>query len=366
MHMYQDLSLGCSNKKTSEPERLSELSRKKTVQRSETVFEQRSNDEIPMDIVELMAMHQYERGLSENEKTSCLAKRIDECDHEVMEFSDGHRNGVKSMQKEHKRWNPIPSQNNNDQFVVGNRDTSHVLPMFGTQNSASRTLTNNDTQNILWRGDKLVHRSSQTDTQVFDTYNTALDGPQSTGMAGNIWACGASSLAHPKPNFPQKMASQTSYMPTCLPSLEFHRRETVRDLDLNRTDPNDSDLGVLLPCPFEANNTGRESNRKEMESLHSYSNETIAMQLLSLMDAGTQSRTPFSAGGKKVIEKPFFPCNNHHDLSMDQSAILFGKPLFPQNHQVKEYSGSETSICKSHASTRPMPSALIGKTYLFS
>lgn len=367
LHLYQDLSLGCNNKKTNEPERFSEVSRKKTDQRPERVFEQRSNDEIPMDIVELMAMHQYERGLPENVRNSCPAKRINEHSPEVMGFSDGHGNGVRSMPKERQRWNPILSQNNNNQFVVGNRDESHVVPTFGTQNSASRTLKSSDAQYHLWSGDKLVHRSLQTDTQVSNMYNKAHDGPRSNGMAGNFWAVGASSVAHPEPNYPQKLASQTSYMSTCLPSLDFNKGKTIRDLDLNRADPNDSDLGVLLTCPFVANNTGKESNRKEMELLqNSYSNEAIpAMQLLSLMDAGTQSPHPVSVDGKKVTEKPFFPCNDHRDLSMDQRGNLFEKPLFPQNHQVKEYFGSETAIYKSSASTRPMPSALIGKLPFF-
>ncbi|KAK1370220.1 hypothetical protein POM88_036312 [Heracleum sosnowskyi] len=363
LHKKLDLSLGRNNKKTDEPERFSEVSRKKTDQRSETVLEQRSADEIPMDIVELMAMNQYERGLPENERNSCPAKRINQRNPEVMGFSDGHGNGVRSMQKEHQRWNPILSQNNNNQYVVGNRDESHVLPMFGTQNSSSKTLTSSYTQNRLWSGDKFVPRSSRTDTQVSDTYNTAHDAPQSSGMARNFWASGSSSIAHPSPNFLQRLASQTSYMPTCLPSPDLHKGKTIRDLDLNRADPSDSDLGVLLPCPFVANNTGGESNRKETELLqNSYSNEAIpAMQLLSLMDAGVQSSHSFSVDGKKVIEKPFFPCDNHRDLGMDQRANLFEKPLFPQNHQMKEYSGSETAIYKSGAIIRPMPSALIGQ-----
>lgn len=360
LHKKLDLSLGCNNnQKTNEPGRFLEISQEKTDQRSETVFEQRSSDEIPMDIVELTAKHQYERGLSENERNSCLDKRMDERNHEVMGFSNGHGNEVRSMQKEHQRWSSSLYQNNNNHFVVGNRDESHVLPMFRTQNSASRSLTSNDTQNRLRSGDKLVHRSSQTDTRVFDFYKTAHDGPQSSGMAGNFWAGGTSSNAHPKPNFPQKVASQTSYVPN-LPSLDFHKGKTIRDLDLNRADPNDSDLGVLLPCSFVDNNTGGESNRKEKELLqHSNSNEAIpAMQLLSLMDAGTQSH---SIDGKEVIEKSFFASNNHRDLHMDQRVNILERPLFPQNHQVKEYPGSDTAIYKSSANTRPMPSALIGQ-----
>ena len=89
------------------------------------------------------------------------------------------------------------------------------------------------------------------------------------------------------------------------------------------------------------------------------------MQLLTLMDVGTQSGDPLSVDGIKFTEKPFFPFKNHCDLSMDQRTNLFENPPFPQNHQVEEYSWSEITIYKSSASTRPLPSALIGKTHLF-
>ena len=60
------------------------------------------------------------------------------------------------------------------------------------------------------------------------------------------------------------MESQTIYLPTCLPSLTFHKGKTIQDFDLNSADPNDLDLGKLLPFPFVANNTGRDSNRQEL------------------------------------------------------------------------------------------------------
>ncbi|KAK1375822.1 hypothetical protein POM88_032015 [Heracleum sosnowskyi] len=377
-----ELSLGCSSKKAAEPKRFSEASRKNIDQRSETVFEQRSYDDIPMEIVELMAKHQYERGLSEAERNSCLTKRIDERNYEMMGLSDVNRSGMQPLQKEHNKWNPVKlSQAGNNHYVVANRDESHVLPLFGTcsqtqqkesvsaqrpQTSASRTFINNATQNFLWSGDRLAHRSSPAYTQVIDTCNTANNGPQHSRMAGNIWASGASNIAPPNPNFPQTIASGTSHMATYLPYPDLHKGKTVRDLDLNRADPNDSDVEVLGGCPVVADNTGRNLNPKEMNSMNSFSNEAIpAMQLLSLMVAGTHSRSPFNINAKKVIERPFFPCNNHPSIGMGERANLFEKPLFPQNHQVKEYSGTGPSVYKS-ARTTQMPSAYYGQNIVTS
>lgn len=375
LHKKLELSLGCSNKKATEPKRFSEASRNNTDQGSEKVFEQRSYDDIPMEIVELMAKHQYERGLSEAERNSCLTKRIDKRNYEMIGLSDVNGSGMQPLQKEHNKRNPIKlSQAGNNHYVVGNRDESHVLPMFGTcsqtkqkesasaqrpQTSASRTFISNATQNFLWSGDRPVHRSSPAYTQVIDTCNTANNGPQHSGMAGNIWASGVSSIVPSNPNFPQPIASGTINMAPYLPYLDLHKGKTVRDLDLNRADPNDSDVEVLSRCPVIDDNTGRYVNPNERNSIHPFSNEAIpAMQLLSLMDAGTPSRSPFTIN-KKVLERPFFPCNNHPS-SMDERANLFEKPLFPQNHQVKEYPGPGPSVYKSTASTTQMPSAYYG------
>ncbi|XP_017239175.2 protein EMBRYONIC FLOWER 1 isoform X2 [Daucus carota subsp. sativus] len=351
LHKKLDLSLGCKNKKTNVPERFSEVSRRKTAQGSKKVLEQGNNDDVPMDIVELMAKHQYERGLFKNERNSFLAKRFDERNNAVMGFSAGHGIEVRSMQKEHNKWNPVLSQNKNNQLVAGNGDGSHVFKKLGTQNSASRTLIGNDTRTRLWNGDKLVHRPSLTDPEVFDTYNKAHDGPQPKGMKGKNGASGSSGLVNSKPHFPERMASQLSHRPTSVPSLDFRKGKRIWDLDLNRADPDDSDLGVLLPCPFVGNN---KANQKEMESAPSYSNEAkTAMQLLSLMDAGMQSRSPFSVDRKKVTDQPLIPFNNHRDLSMDQRANLIEKPFFPQNQLLKVYSGSETAAFKSSPGAGP-------------
>ncbi|KAL8113553.1 protein EMBRYONIC FLOWER 1 isoform X2 [Apium graveolens] len=377
-----ELSLGCSNNKAAEPKRFSEARRNNTDQRSDTVFEQRSYDDIPMEIVELMAKHQYERGLSEAERNSCLTKRIDERNYEMMGLSDVNGSGMQAQQKEHNKWNPINlSQASSNHYVVGNRDESHVLPMFGTcsqkkqkesvsaqipQTSASRTFINNTTQNFLWSGDRLVHRSSPAYTQVIDTCKTTNNGPQHSGMAGNIWASGASSIIPSNPKFPQTIASGTSNMASYLPYPDLHKGKTIRDLDLNRSDPNDSDVEVLSG-PVVADNKDRYVNPKELNSIHPFSNEAIpAMQLLSLMDAGTPSHSPFTISAKKVLERPFFPCNNHTSIGMVERANLFEKPLFPQSHQVKEYSGPGPSVYKSTASTTRMPSAYYGPNIVTS
>ncbi|KAL1829367.1 hypothetical protein ACET3Z_007779 [Daucus carota] len=370
-----ELSLGCSSKKAAEPKRFSEVNRNKTDQRSETVFEKRSYDDIPMDIVELMAKHQYERGLSEAERNSCLTKRIDERNYEMMGLSDVNGNRMRPLLKEHNRWIPVKlSQADNNHCVVGNREGIHVLPVYGTcsqtqqkesfsaqrpQPSASRTFI--ATQNLLWTGDRMVHRSSSTYAQVIDTNKTANNGPTHLGMAANFWASGASSLVPSNPNFPLNISSGTSNMTTYLPYPDLHKGKTVRDLDLNRTDPNDSDVEVLCGSPVVASNTVKYLNLQEMNSVHSYSNEAIpAMHLLSLMDAGTPSRPPFSINTNKVLERPFFPGNYHPSRGMDERAVLFEKPLFPQNHQVKEHPGPGPSVYRSSASTAQMPSAYYG------
>lgn len=384
LHKKLDFNIQCSNTKPIEPEGRSGVSRTNTNRRTEKVFD-KTSDDIPMEIVELLAKHQFERSLSEAERSSCLEKRINERNYEMMGFSEVHGNGVTgSLQKENDKWNPVKfSHPNRNNILVGRREENPILPMFstysqspqqkvsssaGAQPSTSRIVRNGSTQNHPWNGDKVVHKSSPTTIKVFDACNASHTGQQQIGKTGNIWSSVSPSLMPPpRPNIPQKLASQTNNIGTHSQRPDLHKGKTIRDLDLNLADPNAADLEISPEYSLVTKDVGMEPNPKGTGSLDSFSNETIpAMQLLSLMDAGMQSRAPFSVNAKKILEKPFFPCDNHPNFSMDKSSNFFEKPLFPHNHQFKEFSGLGPATYKASGSSRHMLSTYYGQDFVRS
>lgn len=58
---------------------------------------------------------------------------------------------------------------------------------------------------------------------------------------------------------------------------------------------------------------------KSSGSMDAYSNDTIpAMQLLSLMDRGIVSGSSYKVGSNNFLDKPFSPCNHHPRLNVNE------------------------------------------------
>ncbi|KAL3633473.1 hypothetical protein CASFOL_022235 [Castilleja foliolosa] len=80
---------------------------------------------------------------------------------------------------------------------------------------------------------------------------------------------------------------------------------------------------------------------KSVGSIDAYSNETIpAMQLLSLMDQGIVSGSSFKAGPSNFVNRPFSPCNHHPRLNKNdnqQNDLFVSSSFFTQSDRSKDF-----------------------------
>ncbi|KAK4422276.1 protein EMBRYONIC FLOWER 1 [Sesamum alatum] len=97
------------------------------------------------------------------------------------------------------------------------------------------------------------------------------------------------------------------------------------------------------------------SNPKSVGSLDAYSNDTIpAMQLLSLMDRGIVSGSSFKVGTNGFLDKTFSPCNHHPRLNgnENQTDPFLGASFFSQSSHTKDYPGLPNGVCFSGESLK--------------
>ncbi|TKY74568.1 EMBRYONIC FLOWER 1 [Spatholobus suberectus] len=121
---------------------------------------------------------------------------------------------------------------------------------------------------------------------------------------------------------------------TSLQSGAFPKQNMRRDIDLNYMNLNAAGLEKLSrntgsetfsrmngEYSFPCKHSGMEPHQNLRGSLDLYSNETIpAMHLLSLMDAGMQSRTAFDVGvSAQMLKRPSYPGNCNTKLEIGTS-----------------------------------------------
>ncbi|XP_047945069.1 protein EMBRYONIC FLOWER 1-like isoform X1 [Salvia hispanica] len=91
------------------------------------------------------------------------------------------------------------------------------------------------------------------------------------------------------------------------------------------------------------------SSTKSAGSMDAYTNDTIpAMQLLSLMDRGIVSGSTFKAGSNSFHDKPFSPCNHHPRLNVSekQNDTFLNGSFFSQGiHSNKDFPMLLNGVC---------------------
>ncbi|KAM7493300.1 hypothetical protein LguiB_027909 [Lonicera macranthoides] len=357
MHPNLDLSGPSNSKRSSEGRGHLETIMTHSDQRAGKVFEQGNSDEIPMEIVELMAKNQYERGLCEADKNYRLSGRANNNktnNAEMMGFSNVHGNGVmRILPKEYPSMRKPPPTNS----------TSAILQKYENVGPAKQNHVNffpSDHRNHFNMGPQ----EENPRFKMFDSFSPSIQFQNRLhDKTEQFWPF--------KPNLLEDGPTQEADKVMRAQIHEKNRGKTIRDFDLNRVASNTSILenpnntphsepykGTSLAC-HQSVKEQRETDRNAemMGSFDSFSNEAIpAMQLLSLMHAGLKTTKPLDVDTKRVLEKPFFPCGNHPNFSMD-------KPLFPCNYNSKGFSGLGSSIVyKSGESLRnPSSFSLYGK-----
>lgn len=339
---------------------------------SEEVREQ-GNDDIPMEIVELLARNQYERYRHETERNLFFSKQTnDKRDAELIGFPRVHGNRMlKSLQEDKCHvMNPVsgmgivrtgenvgPIKQNPSKCLSDFRGNNfHFGQLDG--NSAFAGFSAFSKYNEKQAAGVQISNSVRTSDPQYCNWKGSPNGSRQSEEAG-----GPNHLTFGF-HIPQMHSPQSS-------NFEFHSqfpkppregRRMLGDHNLNFMKPNANDLEKLkrnsdsesirresAEYPFVNHHRGFDLNEKVPGSLDLNSNETIpAMQLLSLMDAGVQSTSAFSLDGSpKVFPKPFFPCPNHPKV--------LEKPLFAYDYHLNQGPGAYNDI------PRNPPSAFYGR-----
>nr|AHZ89713.2 embryonic flower 1 [Dimocarpus longan] len=425
--LMQQMDFSGTGDKGKSTERLehSALAKKHSDQQADKLPEQGVPDDIPMEIVELMAKNQYERCLPdvENEKQP-LETTINTSGAQI--YAKGKLSFV--PQKTAHKPKPRVKNSRNDMITrvenvgatkqksvdcVSHFDRNHLnfgqlgpayaptglrfIPQFqekvqsGVKFSATSSSTHDSSQNCQWIGSIMGHRSSQTNAQTLESCNSCLSVPRQGKEAASTWS---SMIQNHMPfayNNPQKHVG-----PSTSTDMFSHCTSNLRKGNLNgNRELNFLNLNVANHPEKHYRNIDSQILSKNMEnppftckhsglgSLDLYSNETIsAMHLLSLMDAGLSSSQPIEIDGTPKFQKrPSFPHDRHaRDFSIFSSGgyktSSTMKPssydYYGKNHLSENSRGCSPAISNVDASGFPFqcnkgakkPTDLIGQSSL--
>lgn len=394
-----DFSGKCNKEKAIEVQELSEANRKHSDHRVNEVFEQGTSDDIPMEIVELMARNQYERCLSETRNDYHLSETTNDTRNAgMLDFTKVYANGAfRLLQEENShRQKPQSSYGRNSMFTTaenvgssreksgsyfshfsnrnhfnmaqpeGTHGSTGVIafpvcqekPSSGVQFSCPGPSRHNGASNCKWSRDMVGQRSSHTSLHAFEAYNACYNAPQQSEEAAHVWSAMTPNHMAFGFSIPQECATHSNNMDMISHSSNMlHKRKMTGEQDLKFLNSNAFDLEkqnrsigsetlnrAHVEYPFACKDNGIKLHPKLVGSLDLYSNENIpAMHLLSLMDSGMQSRTPFS---------------------MDGDSKFLKKSAFPRDYDSREFSGLEIGAYKARNSSRQPSSDHCGKNHL--
>ncbi|RVW17282.1 Protein embryonic flower 1 [Vitis vinifera] len=356
----RDFSGKCNKEKAIEVQELSEANRKHSDHRVNEVFEQGTSDDIPMEIVELMARNQYER-----RKTATGKKPQSSYGRNSM-FTTAENVGS-SREKSGSYFSHFSNRNHfNMAQPEGTHGSTGVIafpvcqekPSSGVQFSCPGPSRHNGASNCKWSRDMVGQRSSHTSLHAFEAYNACYNAPQQSEEAAHVWSAMTPNHMAFGFSIPQECATHSNNMDMISHSSNMlHKRKMTGEQDLKFLNSNAFDLEkqnrsigsetlnrAHVEYPFACKDNGIKLHPKLVGSLDLYSNENIpAMHLLSLMDSGMQSRTPFS---------------------MDGDSKFLKKSAFPRDYDSREFSGLEIGAYKARNSSRQPSSDHCGKNHL--
>ncbi|KAE9603777.1 putative protein EMBRYONIC FLOWER 1 [Lupinus albus] len=358
------------------------------------VSEQGILDDIPMEIVELMAKNQYERCLPDVENRGLLHKSttrrkkqmtVGNAVHGKVEFSLSKEGQKEKLQGTHKKSsmatggeNVKPSQrkpvHHFSPFDGNNLRMNNLCPPqppFGFDVSRSQ---NNQfsymgyghlgsAQNFKFNGGLEERGSSYATLQVqggCSLHKTILE---EDGEASRIWASLTSNHISQGYGVPKKVVSQPTSANMDISSRQsgaLQRQNMRRDIDLNcinlhvagpemlnRSIGSGTFSRVNGGYPFPGKHNGMEPHQNLRGPLDMYSDEAIpAMHLLSLMDAGKQSRTPFNVGvNAQMLRRPSYHGDCSTKLEIGKSKTHSTTRRQSSNHYNRSYSSDKPGGC---------------------
>ncbi|XP_058001785.1 protein EMBRYONIC FLOWER 1 isoform X2 [Hevea brasiliensis] len=339
--------------------------------RKDSDSEQGTLDDVPMEIVELMAKHQYERGLPDAKYDRCQLEMANNAKTgQAMDFNKAYGNREMSLfqQETSQKRNPLVKNGRNgitkrsenvepteqksieyfsqadlNQFNVKKLQQNLAPAGFDAffqhqekqssrvHHSPSSSGRQNSTQNCKWAGDVVGKRSFRNCLQTSGTCNACQGIPQQSKETNHLWSTMMPNHMPFVYSIPQKCAPLSTNIDVLSSSTSSIPKENTNgNRDLKFLNQNASRYGrqncnfssetrTCADYPFACKHNGIEPNQKPMGSLDLYSNETIpAMHLLSLMDAGLPSHAPINL----TVTPKFL---NRPSITHDQKPNEFSK-----------------------------------------
>lgn len=310
-------------------------------------------DDIPMEIVELMAKHQYERCLDNAEANKRPLDTTNEARYgQMIDYSKvsvieefGILEDTSDKRKPHARngKNGLTIRKNvgaikqkkvdyfshidKNHFNMNHLSETHAPTAFSAFGQSQKRPSNrvqfpatgsgrcSCAQNCKWNGDAVACGFSHTGVQM-GACHTCQSILQSSDEASGLWSSMIPSSMPLTYCSPQKVAAQPTN--TDMPS-HFSGSMRKGNVNLNATSLEKHNQNIRsenvgrrnAEYPFTNKCNGVGLHQNLVGSLDLYSNETIpAMHLLSLMDAQKQSGTAFNIGGNSKFRER--PCSHDH------------------------------------------------------
>ncbi|KAE8688993.1 Embryonic flower 1, putative isoform 2 [Hibiscus syriacus] len=326
-----DFSGKSNNGKSVELQDYSAIARKNYDQRAERASGQGASDDIPMEIVELMAKNQYERCLPDREiDKQSLETTNNTISHQIrVDLNKVYGNEEMSLLHETPQ-KPKPRAKNRKIGKI-ERDDMHNLdrsrynmsqleqsfsavsfkpfplcrekPLNGFQISAANSSRQNSAQNWQSIGNMVGQRSPQASVQALGVCNSCQSAPNNMPYLFGIpqrcrdQVANVDVLSHCHRNLSKGNVSGNDDRNILNQASSFEKHARKFDSEILRTHAD---------YPFACKHNG-------MGSIDLYSNETIpAMHLLSLMDAGLQSGALVNVDGNQGFVKKTSSHGHHH------------------------------------------------------
>ncbi|XP_065849366.1 protein EMBRYONIC FLOWER 1 [Euphorbia lathyris] len=392
-------------KKAIEVQERSIIIRKDNDQRANKTPEHGNVDDIPMEIVELMAKHQYERCLPDSEHDRCQTVNFNKAygNREVSFFQQGttqkrnprakiNRNGITNRGE-----NLRPMKQKVDYFCQADVNQFTMSQLHQTpvpagyqaffqhqeksssriQHSGSASGQQNSAQNCKWIGDLMGKSSSHNCLQNSGTCNSCMS-IQQNRSTNHIWS---SMMPNHMPflyTAPQKCTSLSTNVDVLSNShISVHKENVNGDGNLKFPNQNAASIGkqnrnfgseVLRTYPeqpFSCKRNGIELNKKPMGSLDLYANETIpAMHLLSLMDAGLRSSAPINLDAHSKFLKRTSKASDQDPKEFSRPDSGAYKVSNTMKHTSYDPSGKNKHPEDSHGNISAIP-PVVGPSSLF-
>lgn len=299
-------------------------------------------DDIPMDIVELLARKQYERRKGYID--------IGSADHLTTNKSSFlEPEEIRTVEQFAKQFPSFPS-----------------FRSFNAQNGTSMARDSTDAadqnpvsfSNIGRNHLNMVHGGENRPKSIFTAFAqnqpNLYSGTHIPAPASMTPGLQCRDMVEPL------LLSSTAKMPLGFSiqhklAAEHHKGKTISDIkedEVRKTE----ESRLVFPNPG-----GTMLNSKAQGALDPYANESIpAMHLLSLMD-GRSPRAAFNLGPSKIIEKPFAPCSFHPRFSTNERQDILNGSFFSHQCHPKEASGLGAAFSDSYQSSRQLSAVLSGQ-----